>query len=303
MFSFVNRNMVRFTNSYVIGEILKSLYHVAGRRTTFGFAAKVIGSIIKTLEPKHPFLKFVQIDDKGEIIEEEAIVISPEIDNVEKHELGRAIEAVIRIVYMDIIGKAGLFFIAELKRRAGEDLMDELHTFGVDLASLQIEQHYLYRSHERKKKVAGKKPYGDVSLLGYTWKNVASWKYDKTTQNCVLYDKEGNTLDNLNLESIIENYVQNLSDTLEEIPGEIEKDFKITHKETELLKMLQRRDMDAETAINLLHIDKVEFDSMVKRLLENDLLQYTSFNVIELTEIGISYISDKGPVNKETVQQ
>ena len=295
--------MVRYTNSYVLGEILKSLYHVAGRRTTFGFAAKVIGSIIKTLEPSYPFLKFVQINDKGEIIEDEAIDISYEIDNVEKEIVGRAIEAIIRIVYMDIIGKAGLFFIAELKRRAGEDLMTELHNFGVDLASLQVEQHYLYRSRERKKKVAGRKPYGDVSLLGYTWKNVASWKYDQTKQNCVLYDKEGNVLDNLNLESIIENYVKNLSDTLEEVPDEIEKNFEISNKELNLLKMLQRRDMDAETAINLLHIDKPEFDSMVKRLLENDLLQYTSFNVIELTEIGMSYVSEREPETKKVADE
>lgn len=291
--------MVRFTNSYVLGEILKSLYHVAGRRTTFGFTAKVIGSIVKTLETKYPFLKFVEINDKGEIVEDEAIVISPEIDTFDKQDVGRAIEAIIRIVYMDIIGKAGLFFIAELKRRTGEELMQELHTFGVDLASLQIEQHYLYRSRERKKKIAGRKPYGDVSLLGYTWKNVASWKYDQTKQSCVLYDKEGTVLDNLNLESIIETYVKNLSDALEEVPEEIENHFKIENKELKLLEMLHTRDMDAETAIQLLHIDKNEFDSMVKRLLQNDLLQYTSFNVIELTEIGLSYMAGK----EQTIQQ
>ena len=291
--------MVRFTNSYVLGEILKSLYHVAGRRTTFGFAAKVIGSIVKTLEPRYSFLKHVTINDKGEVLEDEAVQISPEIDSVPREDIGRAIEAIIRIVYMDIIGKAGLFFVAELKRRAGEDLMIELHNFGVDLASLQVEQHYLYRSRERKKKSARSKPYGDVSLLGYTWKNVASWKYDSIHQTCVLYDKEGNPLDNLNLETIIENYVKNLSDTLEEVPDELEKEFKISDKEIKLLGMLSSRDMDADSAMTLLHVTKIEFDSMVKRLLENELLQYTSFNVIELTEVGMSYIHKKQEPIKE----
>jgi hypothetical protein len=288
--------MVRFTNSYVLGEILKSLYHVAGRRTTLGFAARVIGSIVKTLEPRYAFLKYVSVNDKGEVIEDEAIQISPEIDSVPRGDIGKAIEGIIRVVYMDIIGKAGLFFIAELKRRAGEDLLIELHSFGVDLASLQVEQHYLYRSRERKRKSA-RRPYGDVSLLGYTWKNVASWKYDPAHQTCILYDKEGNTLDNLHLETIIENYVKNLSETLEEVPEEIEKDFSISNKEIELLEMLQSRDMDAETAMNILHINKIEFDTMVKRLLENELLQYTSFNVIELTEIGVSYIHQKQEQN------
>lgn len=284
--------MGKYTNSYVLGEVLKALYHVAGRRTTNSFAAKVIGSIIKTLEQKYIFLKYVRINDRGELLEDEAIAISPEIENVDRELVGKAIEAIVRVVYMDIIGKGGLFFIAEIKKRAGDELMDQLQNFGVDLAALQIEQHYLYRSRERKKAKA-KKPHGDVSLLGYTWKNVASWKYDQKHKLCVLYNKNGEILDTLDLDSIVEDYVKNLSDTLEEVPEEIERDFKPNQKEIELLNMLYNRDMDAETAVKLLHITKEDFDRMVMRLLENELLQYTSFNVIELTEIGISYISKK----------
>jgi hypothetical protein len=286
--------MGKYTNSYVIGEVLRSLYHVAGRRTTKSFAGMVIGSIIKTLEPKYDFLKYVRIDEAGSLIEDEAIAISPEIDNVNRDKVGKAIEAIVRVVYMDMIGKAGLFFIAEIKKRAGEELITELNNFGVDLVSLQIEQHYLYRSRERKKvKAGGKKPFGDVSLLGYTWKNVSSWKFDSNQKTCVLYGKNGEVLDNLHLETIIEDYVKNIVEDEEEIPEELERKIDVTDKEFELLKMLERQDMDAETAMNLLHIDKSQFDGMVKKLLETELLQYTSYNVIELTEIGISYLSKR----------
>jgi hypothetical protein len=291
--------MGQYTNSFVLGEILKALYHVAGRRTTFGFASKVIGSIIKTLEQKYDFLKFVEINEVGELTEDKAIVIYPELNSIPREQIGKVIEAIIRVVYMDIIGKAGLFFIAELKRRTDEELMLELNNFGVDLAGLQVEQHYLYRSRERKKARHGRKPYDDVSLLGYSWKNVTSWKYDPAQKTCVLYNKEGEILDNLHLETIIESYVKNLSDELEEVPEELEQKIDINDKEFELLKMLRYRDMDAETAIALLHINKQEFDTMVKRLLQTQLLQYTSFNVIELTEIGISYISKRDPGNTE----
>lgn len=285
--------MGKFTNSYVLETILKSLYHVAGRRTTQGFAAKVIGSIIKTLEQKYPFLEYVNIDDHGEVIEEDVISISSEINNVPRNYVGRAIEAIIRVIYMDIIGKAGLFFIAELKRRSGDELMQELNNFGVDLASLQVEMHYLYRSRERKKQVKTKRPYGDVSLLGYTWKNVSTWKYNQVQKTCVLYNKNGEVLDTLHLETIIENYVKNLSDALEEIPEETKKELTINNKELELLKMLHQRDIDVETAIHTLHITKIQFDNMIKKLLEKELLQYTSFNIIELTEFGINYLSKK----------
>ncbi len=285
--------MGTYKNSYVLGQILRSLYHVAGRRTTESFAAKVIGSIIKTLEQKYEFLEYVRIDDRGELIDDEVIAIAPEIDCIDSERVGRAIEAIIRIVYMDIIGKAGLFFIAELKKRAGDELITGLHEFGVDLASLQIEQHYLYRSRERKKAKLRKGRTSEVSLLGYTWKNVASWKYDPAKKTCILYNKEGEVLDNLHLESIIENYVKNLSDELGEIPDDLEEKIDVTEKGFELLKLLQSRDMDAENALVLLHISKNEFDSIVRRLLEYEFLQYISYNVIELTELGISYITKK----------
>ncbi len=283
-------------NSYVLGQILLALYNVAGRRTTHSFAAKVIGSIIKTLTQKYDFLNYVTINDRGTIVDSEVIAISPDINTIPKKDLGNAIEAIVRIVYMDIIGKAGLFFISEIKKRAGEDLIFDLKDYGVDLASLQIEQHYLYRSRERKKRKKGKsvsKPYGDVSLLGYTWKNVNSWKYDPNKKVCVLYNDEGKILDNLHLENIIENYVKNLSQSTEEIPEELEKKFDLKDKEYELLNILHTRDIDAESAITLLHVNKDEFETMVKRLLEYELLQYSSFNIIELTEIGISYITDR----------
>jgi len=292
--------MGNYKNSDVLSAVLRSLYAVAGRRTTKSFAATVIGSIIKTLETRYDFLKYVRIDERGQLLDDKVIAIAPEIDSVEPAKIGKAIEAIVRVVYMDIIGKAGLFFITELKRIAGEEIISELKKFDVDLATLQIEQHYLHRSRERKRaKAKARSLHSDVSLLGYSWKNVASWKYDPNQKTCVLYSKDGEVLDNLHLESIIENYVKDLSESLEEMPEELkEKTTDISDKELELLEMLRTRDMDAETAMTLLHVSKDEFSSIVKRLLENELLQYTSFNIIELTEVGISYLSERNEKSK-----
>jgi hypothetical protein len=280
-------------NSIVLGGIIRALYHVAGRRTTEGFGAKVIGSIIKSIEQKYDFLKYVKIIEVGELSDEETIVIDEEIDLIDKALIGKAIEAIIRIAYMDIIGKAGLFFIAEIKRRTGDEVINDLSTFRVDLAALQVEQHYLYRSRERRKRKGKRGATDDVSLLGYTWKNVGSWKYDETKGACVLYNKEGDVLDNLHLESIIENYVKDLTEDLKDLPMDLdEKSVDITEKELQLLQMLRTRDMDSDSAIVLLRVSKDEFNSIVRKLLENELLQYTSYNIIELTEIGINYLSD-----------
>ena len=101
--------MGKYTNSYVLREILLSLYHVAGRRTTKGFALKVIGSIVKTLTQKFEFLKYIDINETNDLSESDLIKISQDIDHIHPDEIGRAIEAIVRVVYMDIIGKQVCF--------------------------------------------------------------------------------------------------------------------------------------------------------------------------------------------------
>jgi hypothetical protein len=299
--------MVEIKNSEVLGGILRTLYMVASRRTSQTFAATVIGAIIKTLEQNYDFLRYINIEDPEYTNSEIVINISNEIDTVEPTRIGTAVEAIIRIVYMDLVGKTGLFFMKELKEQAGEQIITELRNYGVDLALLQTEQRYMHRQHRKKKQQAQMKKVGegtehrdDVSLLGYSWKNVGSWKYDPLQKTCVLYSKEGRELDRLNLDTIIESYVTNLTEEYEDPSGEYEEEVMLSEKEIELLKMLHSRDMDAEVASVVLHVSKIEFEHIVKKLLQSELLHYVSYNEIELTEEGIRFLSEAENGIKET---
>jgi len=292
--------MVEVKNAEVLGGILRTLFIVASRRTSQTFAATVIGAIIKTLEQNYEFLRYVNIENPEYTNSEFTINITDEIETVEPAKIGTAVEAIIRIVYMDLVGKTGLFFMKELKEQAGEQIITELRNYGVDLALLQTEQRYMHRQHRKKKQQAQQKKTGngtehsdDVSLLGYSWKNVGSWKYDPLQKTCVLYSKEGRELDRLNLDTIIESYVTNLTEEYEDPSGEYEEEVMLSEKEIELLKMLQTRDMDAEVASVVLHVSKIEFEHIVRKLLQNELLHYVSFNEIELTEEGIKLLSEK----------
>jgi hypothetical protein len=299
--------MANLKNSEVIGGILRTLYYVASRRTSQTFAATVIGAIIKTLEQNYDFLKCINIENPEFTNSEIIINISNDIDTVEASRIGTAIEAIIRIVYMDLVGKTGLFFIKELKEQAGEEIIAELRNYGVDLALLQTEQRYMHRQHRKKKQQvqikrttsAGLEHRDDVSLLGYSWKNVGSWKYDPLQKTCVLYSKEGKELDRLNLDTIIESYVTNLTQEYEDPSSEFGEQVALTEKEIQLLKMLQSRDMDAETASVVLHVSKIEFEQIVRKLLQSELLHYVSFNEIELTEEGLTLLSEKNNTKKE----
>lgn len=292
--------MTDMKHSEVMAGILHTLYNVASRRTSQTFAATVIGAIIKTLEQNYDFLKYINVENPEFTNSEITINISDEINTVEPSRIGTAIEAIIRIVYMDLVGKTGLFFIKELKQQAGEQIIMELRNYSVDLALLQTEQRYMHRQHRKKKQQTQMRKTGsglehrdDVSLLGYSWKNVGSWKYDPLQKTCVLYSKEGKELDRLNLDTIIESYVTNLTQEYEDPSAEYQDEVTLSDKEIELLKMLQSQDMDAETATVLLHVSKIEFEHIVRKLLQNELLHYVSFNEIELTEEGMTFLSGK----------
>jgi hypothetical protein len=182
-----------------------------------------------------------------------------------------------------------------------------LRNYGVDLALLQTEQRYMHRQHRKKKQEAHErksnsdtmKHHDDVSLLGYSWKNVGSWQYDPLQKTCVLYSKEGRELDRLNLDTIIESYITNLTDEYDDPSSSYEEEVTLTDKEIELLKILYTRDMDAETATVVLHVSKIEFEHIVRKLLQSELLHYVSFNEIELTEEGVSFLSEKQNEKKE----
>ncbi len=298
--------MTDLKNTEVIGGILRTLYSVASRRTSQTFAATVIGAILKTLEQNYDFLKYVNVENPEFTNSEIIINISEEINTVDPSRLGTAIEAIIRIVYMDLVGKTGLFFIKELKQQAGEQIITQLRNYGVDLALLQTEQRYMHRQHRKKKQQTQMRRTSDsiihrddVSLLGYSWKNVGSWRYDPLQKTCVLYSKEGKELDRLNLDTIIESYVTNLTQEYEDPSADYQDEVMLTDKEIELLKMLQSRDMDAETASVVLHVSKIEFEQIVRKLLQNELLHYVSYNEIELTEEGLTFLSGKDTSTKD----
>ncbi len=170
----------------------------------------------------------------------------------------------------------------------------------VDLDQIQFEQHYAYRRRVRKQEIAEAEKEGRVkskrpdNLLGYSWGNVSYWRHEPGSKYCTLFDKAGNVLDQLNLDRIIQNYIERLSGYVDIDPREIEKETRIYEKEYELLQLLLEHDMDADTALHKLNISREELNYMIRKLSHMELLQYIDYNTVELTDVGIGYLSNKG---------
>ena len=287
--------MKQLKNSVLLRSVLTAIYNVASRRTSSKSADEAIGSTIKTLERKYDFLRHVNFDQKDVTTGDFAISFTEDIDAVNPAIVGRALEALLRVVYNDIGSEAGLYFITELKQLAGDDVTRAFMDREIDLDQVQLEQHYAYNRQERKKAIAdgtrrGERPENPV---GYDWGEVAHWKHEPGSKFCTLYDKEGNVLDRLNLDRIIQNYVERLSGYVDVDPREVEKQASIYEKEYELLKLLLEKDMDADTAMHMLHVSQDELNNMIRKLSQMEMLQYVTHDTIELTDIGVGYISKK----------
>lgn len=291
--------MEEISNSILLKSVLSAIYNVASRRTSAKSADETLGSTIKTLERKYDFLRYVEINPKGVTDGDFAITVSPLIDSINPEVIGKVIEALIRVIYNDLSAEAGLYFVTELKELAGDDVSRAILDTDADLDQVQLEQHYAYRRRERKKAISEAARGGISSLrkpenlIGYGWGEVSHWKHDSGSKYCTLYDKQGNVLDRLNLDRIIQNYVERLSGYIDVDPREIEKEAGLYEKEYDLLKLLLERDMDAETAIVQLHITREELNGMIQKLSQMEMLTYIDFNTVELTDVGIGYLSKK----------
>jgi hypothetical protein len=291
--------MEKIRNSVLFEAFLKALYNVAGRRTTSKFADEAIGATIKTLENRYEFMKFVQIKKSSIPDEGFAIHVYSDIDTVHPELVGKAIESLVRVVYNDLSTDAGLYFVSELKDKAGEEITKMISDIDVDLDQIQLEQHYAFRRQERKKTISDAAITGKMdrnkpdNLLGYTWGVVSHWKHEPGSKFCTLYDKQGNVLDRLNLDRIIQNYVERLSGYTNVDEKIIEKEAMIYQKEYEFLSLLLEHDMDAESAMRKLKISREELNNMIRKLTQMEMLQYIDFNTVEITETGVGYLSKK----------
>jgi hypothetical protein len=294
--------MSKLQNSDLLKSIIKAIYITASRRTAPSFAIAVIGAITKTLEQRYKFLKNISFSEEGGA--EDFVTVDKKVDNIESFIIAKAIENIVQVVYLDLREKAGFFFIKELIRNAGENVISNLKDIGVDLELIQIQQHYLYRRQSRTSKGKidnGQEQLDNISLLGYSWKNVSNWEFDAKNKTCTIYDKSGKQLDQLNLDTIVRNYISTISDDSSNITDENKEEIKkieLSKKEFELLNMIQSQDIDFESASALLHMSQEDLENTIRKLLTNELLHYVSSDEVALTEIGIQYLKERKKVTQ-----
>lgn len=278
-------------------QVIEALYTVLGRRTLDSFAIQMLKTTTKKLETKFPFLSSLEIHEEFFLEESPKLTIDPIIDTIEPTRLGEAIDTLIRVVYLELtnaIGDdVGLFFITELKEHLGDQSTEDLRACGVHLEALQAEQHLRYQM-KGIHLVSPLTPLEEEEEEpDYSWDTVSTWKYENNV--CRIYDSHGKLLDTLQLDLIIEEYIERVTEAKKHqlIPTPRTTMLKVTEKDKELLDMLRRRDTDVESAETLLHVSRQKLEVMIQKLLQLEMLQYISENEVKITEKGIQFLLKK----------
>lgn len=286
--------MQKIKNSVLATKVFKALFTVVGRRTLDSFAVQILKTTLDKMQTNYDFLSLVTIQDDSFSEEGMKATFDQTFDTIEPSRLGEAIDALISVIYLELtetIGSdVGLYFITELKQHLGDSCVDELRGYGVHFERIQSEQHLRYQT-KGPQHFSPSIPKEEQEEPQYSWDTVSSWKYDNNV--CLLYDDQGRLLDTLQLDLIIEEYVQRVTESQmqHQSPSPKTTMMKVTEKEHELLEMIRRRDTDVQSAVALLHISQQKFDTMIQKLLQLEMLQYLSNDEVKLTEKGLQYLS------------
>ena len=207
--------MTELKNVDIIRGVMVNLCGTIGSRTSRGFAIAIVDTITRNLEKRFDFLKHIKFSSDRD--SDEVVFVDSEINSVDPVLVGRAIEAIIQVICLDLREKAGLYFINELEKNTEEHLLSDLTGVGVDLALLKVQQHYLYRQQKRVKSAQGDKDDLLVpkkkSFLEYSWDNVSECVYDADSKTCTLIGKDGRVLDKIDLDTIVSNHLKNLTES------------------------------------------------------------------------------------------
>ena len=131
-------------NVSLLQGTLSSLTEVTAEKTSQSFAQMVVETILQSLKRKFSFLSIIYFDSNQKPL------VPSKVNELDETELAKAIEAIIRLVYMNLEKQAGLFFITELERHAEPGVIPQIREIGVDLELMQIEHHQLYRDKPDK---------------------------------------------------------------------------------------------------------------------------------------------------------
>lgn len=132
--------MAEINNSEVVRHFLDTLIDISSRKTTKGNAMFTMMDLIKKLENKYDFLRYIELKDTRYSEWGEPVSVMADMDRVKSKELGHALYDIIKNMNSQLGKDAGHFFVKEVKENLQETYNENFEDMGLDLGLVQLEQ-------------------------------------------------------------------------------------------------------------------------------------------------------------------
>jgi hypothetical protein len=138
-------SLLYIEKSDVIRRFLKTMIDVLEKQTSRTFAINFIAQRVEMLKQQYTFLENISINDIRYTLGSDEITIPPEINDVDSHDLGKAILAILHETDNTLIELGRNFVTSDLKTHLTSEYITKLEEMGVALTAQSIGYDAIFR--------------------------------------------------------------------------------------------------------------------------------------------------------------
>ncbi len=140
----VNLDIVQLTHEALVKHVIKSLVDVLSEASAQSYAVLAVDNVLKKMDDRYGYLKYVKIDDTRYSEGINAISIPAGLNTIRSSEIGRAIQKIIESIAVSLGDEAGQYFIERFSQRLGKTYLMRMEEMGVNLHMIQLKQNLLW---------------------------------------------------------------------------------------------------------------------------------------------------------------
>jgi len=125
----------------VFRHVFEALIEILTQASTQSYAVLAIDEVLKKINTRFEFLKFITVDSNRYSDGVEAITILFDIEKVSPVDAGRAIQKLIEEIITYLGEEAGQHFIDEFKKNLGETYLIRIEEMGVNLHMVELRRN------------------------------------------------------------------------------------------------------------------------------------------------------------------
>ena len=140
----VNLDIIQLTHEALVKHVIKSLVDVLSEASAQSYAVLAVDSVLKKMDDKYGYLRYVKIDNTRYSEGLNAISIPSGLNTIRSSEVGRAIQKIIESIVVSLGDEAGQYFIERFSQHLGKIYLMRIEEMGVNLHMIQLKQNLLW---------------------------------------------------------------------------------------------------------------------------------------------------------------